>query len=790
MLVLGLIAANIVRVALLAALAAAFFYYRSVRNPSGKFLPWARNSYHLATVSLIASSSIFLYLILTHQFQYKYIWEYSSTTLPLPLLISTFYAGQEGSFTLWALYTSVIGIILMLYSSRRNYEGEAMSVYSLILAFLLLMLVVKNPFALIWDSFPADLIKSGPIPAGLTNVVVLDAAKSIWAQFPNEGRGLNPLLQNYWMVIHPQILFTGFSSMAVPYTLAVAALWKRDYTSWIRVATPWAVFGSMVLGTGIIMGGYWAYETLGWGGFWGWDPVENSSLIPWLICVASIHTALNQRKSGAFVKTNFVFSLLTFLMALYSTFLTRSGVLGDTSVHSFVDPGMWVYWLLLGFITVFTAIGFGIFFRRMREMPKVPVKHSYFSREFALFLGAFTLSFVALFVAIGTSSPLITTLLKGKASAVEVGYYVKTNLPLGIVICLLSGLGQLLWWKHSNAGSFLKSILKPAALSLAVTAMIFMMLGSEDALILLFTFCAAFSLFSNIQVGYGIFMGNPKFVGGSIAHIGIAVMCLGFVTSSRYDTKATVSLERGKPVETLGYRLTYLGYREIDSERYAFNVQVERGNIKKIVSPLMRFNTAENSTIRNPDIINFISRDFYVSPVTVQEGGQAQEVPLRLVKGASERIKGLDVEFEGFDFSDDQRAAMTDGKEFFINAKLRIADGKQRKNIELKMKSGPSGAEFIPAPFVAYDGSAYEFIIRQMMPSQADPTKSAVEVTVKLPVDDSTPKKEETLVVEASVKPMINLVWAGTITLIIGFLLTIARRSEEARRQGDKWEGE
>ena len=790
MLVLGVVAANIVRLALLAALAAAFFYYRSVRKSSQGLRVWARNSYHLATLSLIASSAIFLYLIITHQFQYKYVWEYSSTTLPLPLLISTFYAGQEGSFALWALYTSVIGLILMLYSSRRNYEGEAMSVYSLILAFLLLMLVVKNPFAFIWDSFPADLIKSGPIPAGMTNVVLLDAAKGIWAQFPNEGRGLNPLLQNYWMVIHPQILFTGFSSMAVPYTLAVAALWKRDYTSWIRIATPWAVFGSMVLGTGIIMGGYWAYETLGWGGFWGWDPVENSSLIPWLICVASIHTSLNQRKSGSFVKTNFIFSLLTFLMALYSTFLTRSGVLGDTSVHSFVDPGMWVYWLLLSFIVVFTAIGFGIFFKRMREMPKVSVKHTYFSREFALFLGAFTLAFVALFVAIGTSSPLITSILKGKASAVEVGYYVKTNLPLGIVVCFLSGLGQLLWWKHSNAGSLLKSMMKPAVLALGVTLLVFFMLGSESALILIFTFCAAFSLFSNIQVGYRVFMGNPKFVGGSIAHIGIAVMCLGFVTSSRYDTKATVSLERGKPVETLGYRLTYLGYKQLDTERYAFNVQVEHGGVKKIVSPLMRFNAQENSTIRNPDIINFISRDFYVSPLSVEEGGQAQELPVRLPKGSPQRMKNLELEFLGFDFTDDQRAAMAEGKEFAIDARLQVADGKQKKIIDLKMKSGPAGAEFVPTPYVTYDGNSYEFAIKQMMPSQDDPSKSVVEITVKLPADESLPKKEDTLVIEASVKPMINLVWAGTITLVIGFLLTIMRRSEEARQQGDKWEGE
>ena len=161
-----------------------------------------------------------------------------------------------------------------------------------------------------------------------------------------------------------------------------------------------------------------------------------------------------------------------------------------------------------------------------------------------------------------------------------------------------------------------------------------------------------------------------------------------------------------------------------------------------------------------------------------------------MMKGVPERIKDLELEFQGFDFSDDQRAAMTDGKEFFINAKLWISDGKQKKNVELKMKSGPAGAEFIPTPFVSYDGKAYEFSIKQMMPSQDDPTKSAVELSIKLPVDHSTPKKEETLVVEASVKPMINLVWAGTITLIIVFLLTIFRRSEEARRQGDKWEGE
>ncbi|MEX0736039.1 MAG: cytochrome c biogenesis protein CcsA, partial [Bacteroidota bacterium] len=253
---LGQIGGLIVKLAFLSALVAAFFYYRVHRDRSNRWLSFARSGYHLATLSLMTSSAIFLYLILTHQFQYTYIWNYSSTDLPLSLLISTFYAGQEGSFTLWALYTSVIGIFLMQYASKNDYEPEVMSVYSLILGFLLLMLVVKNPFTFIWDSFPNDLLQTGAVPAGISNYVVLDAAKNLWARFPVEGKGLNPLLQNYWMVIHPQILFIGFSSMAVPYAHAVAGLMKRDYNSWIRVATPWSVFGAMVLGTGIILGGY------------------------------------------------------------------------------------------------------------------------------------------------------------------------------------------------------------------------------------------------------------------------------------------------------------------------------------------------------------------------------------------------------------------------------------------------------------------------------------------------------------------------------------------------------
>jgi cytochrome c-type biogenesis protein CcmF len=384
-------------------------------------------------------------------------------------------------------------------------------------------------------------------------------------------------------------------------------------------------------------------------------------------------------------------------------------------------------------------------------------------------------------VVVGTSSPLITGLIKGKASAIEVGYYVKTNLPLGIIITLLSGLGQLLWWQHSKTGSLLRSMAVPLVLALAVTLVELIALGSAAPLILLFTFCAGFSLFSNLQVGYGIFMGNPKFVGGSIAHIGIAIMCLGFVTSSRYDTKTTVPLERGKPVRALGYTLTYLGYKQIDNERYAFNVAVQHGDVERIVSPMMHFNTQENSTIRHPDLINFINRDFYVSPISIETPDDPASKDVTLKKGESVDVGGVKVEFVDFNFSEEQRQAMMEGKRFTIDVNLTISDRGKKTPVTMKMENGPGGPQYLPGSYEAAGNKKYEFSLVQMMPNQDDPAASKVEFAIKLPDAPNAPKREETLVVEASIKPMINLVWMGTVTLIVGFALTIFRRAEEAR---------
>ncbi len=633
----------LLKIAFAASLLSILSYIQHHRRGSRASLALGRSLYHLTAVSVILTAATLLYLILTHQFQFTYVWSYSSRALSTPLLISTFYAGQEGSFLLWALFTVLIGLFLMRHSARHAYEAQVMSVFTFIEMMLLLMLLVKNPFLYVWESFPGD-VKAGFLPA--------------------DGRGLNPLLQNYWMVIHPQVLFSGFAAMGVPYAYAVAALLKRDYDYWFKAATPWIVFACFVLGMGIMMGGFWAYETLGWGGYWAWDPVENSSLVPWLVGIASLHGILSQRKSGAFARSNLVLGMLCFLLVLYSTFLTRSGVLGDTSVHSFVDPGMWAYVLLLGMMFASLLLPAILFIRRWKEIPRRPAKHSYYSREFALFLGSSALVFAAVFIIVGTSSPIISDLLHGKKSAMDIGYYATTILPLGVAMGMLMGLGQLLWWTRSDRRALATAAVVPLVLALATSASLWVA-GVTEPLVLLFLFGASFALFVNLHVGWTIVRGNPRLAGGAIAHVGVAVMFFGFVASSEYDAAATVALPQGTAVNALGYQLTYEGYRMLPGERYAFSVRVEKDGKDFTLAPVMYFSTYNEGIMRHPDIANMIMRDFYLAPLSLEE----------------------------------------------------------------------------PKPDAA-----------------------------------AGMKPVETLVVEASVKPFINLVWAGVIVLLVGFGVTIVRR--------------
>lgn len=766
-----MLGAILVKLTFAAAIAATILYILQHRKANDDILRLARMFYLGSVAGIVAVTALLLYYILTHQFHYYYVWSYSSTDLPLSLLISTLYAGQEGSFLLWAMFTGIIGVFLLRYSSKKGYEPELMSIYTAIFSFLILMLVVKNPFKFIWEQFPDELLNVGVAPTDGMNFMWVDQARGLWAQIPVEGKGLNPLLQNYWMVIHPPILFIGFTSMSIPFAYAVAAMLKRDYVSWIRVATPWTVFGSLALGTGIILGGYWAYETLGWGGYWGWDPVENSSLVPWLVCVASIHTMLAQRKNGSYIKTNFILSMFCFILVLYSTFLTRSGVLGETSVHSFVDPGMWVYWLLLLVIGTFTAVGFGLLAMRWKEIPAVQVEHSFFSREFALFLGASALVFASIFILIGTSSPIITNIIKGKTSAVDPSFYVTTTLPLGVAIALLAGLGQLLWWKNSKSETLLKQLRFPSLFALLFTVVTFF-LGAHHIAMLIFIFASAFALFVNLSVGYRIMQGNLKMAGGAVTHIGIALMFLGFVFSSKYDDVKTVNLEQGKAVEVLGYTLKYVGYQPLERGRFAFNVEVQKDGETFVVAPVMFKESEEGALIRNPDIVNLLTKDFYVSPLSLEAGEQEHaQNEITVYEREPLNIAGMTIRYLGYEFT------QTKEKGNYLVAKLEVTKNGKKEIVTPTMSNMTANITFEPAKH----SSGISFTIKGMNPTR-DKSQSFITLTVDgiHAHGENKEGKAETLVVEASIKPFINLVWIGTFVLIIGFIITIYRRWHEA----------
>jgi cytochrome c-type biogenesis protein CcmF len=739
-------------------------YVLSHLRPWPTALAVGRRTYQLGTLAIVAVTAVLLTLILSHQFQYSYVWSYSSRDLSLPLLVSTLYAGQEGSFLLWTLFTSLIGLILIRHSARMGYEPQVMSVFALITLTLSLMLLAKNPFLYVWENWP------GEVSPGFV---------------PPDGRGLNPLLQNYWMVIHPQVLFLGFASMAVPYAYAMGALMKRDYAGWIKPAAPWMAFSGLILGLGIMLGGYWAYETLGWGGYWAWDPVENSSFVPWLVGVAALHTTLSQRKTGGFMRTNLVLSMLAFILVLYSTFLTRSGVLGDTSVHSFVDPGMWVYWLLISLIVLFVGIAVALLLSRWKEIPW-PAAHrqstigefrTYMtSREFALFLGASTLFLLAVVVLWGTSTPIITDLLEGKKSAIDISFYARWSIPLGIAIGVLSGLAQLLWWSRSERGSVLRSLRVPVT-SAAAGSAVFALLGVTDVAPLLVVAGALFALVANAQVALRVFRGNPKFMGGAVAHVGIAIMVIGFVISSEYDSEQTVSLVQGTPLETMGYRLTYEGYRPLDGEKYAFNVKVEREGRTFTVAPVMYYSSYTEGLMRNPDILNRMTHDFYLAPMSLEQPSTDSSAVRALTfrTGESQKVGELNITFLGFSVPEGH---MGGGTEAAIGARLSVA------------RYGSSAEELVPAKRVhagrvddvpaTFEGR-FEFAILGMTPDTENRRNSSVQIAMKdLARAAATQGLPDILVAEASVKPSINLVWAGLILVLVGFGITVVRRAQEA----------
>lgn len=357
----GIIGNFFIVLAFAAALFSATSYFFSVRNESD--FGWkrlGRFGFWLQSISIFGAIASLFYILTNHLYEYQYAFEHLNNEMPMKYILSCFWEGQEGSFLLWIFWHIVLGNILIF--TTRKWEAPVLAVFALVQVFLISMMlgVFIGDYQL--GSNPFLLLREAPSNFGLPWTQNPDYLSM--PQFQN-GQGLNPLLQNYWMTIHPPTLFLGFASTLVPFAYGIAGLWKNDFQGWIRPAVPWAFFGVMILGTGILMGGAWAYEALSFGGFWAWDPVENASLVPWITLVGAAHLLVINKRKPTSLFTTLLLVFITFIFILYSTFLTRSGVLGDTSVHSFVDSGILPQ--LLVYLLFFVALSTGILIRNFKE---------------------------------------------------------------------------------------------------------------------------------------------------------------------------------------------------------------------------------------------------------------------------------------------------------------------------------------------------------------------------------------------------------------------------------------
>jgi cytochrome c-type biogenesis protein CcmF len=734
--------------ALFAGLFSALTYLRVDRGRRD-LLPLARTLYTAFTVSVVASAAILMTLLLQHRFDVSYVNSYSALDLPLHFLISTFWAGQEGSFLLWCFWGSLIG--LFVWRSAKEQEAPVMVVYLSTFLGIIAILCKQSPFKLLPPPPPAD------------------------------GVGLNPLLQDPWMVIHPPVMFLGFASLSVPFSFAIAALWKKRWDGWITRALPWALLTFLTLGTAILMGGYWAYKTLGWGGYWGWDPVENTSLVPWLFTAALVHGMFLQRARKRHRKVNLLLACTAYAAILYGTFLTRSGVLADFSVHSFIDLGI-TGWLI-GILGTFIALSVVLIAWRWRSIPKAEEEEPpLLSRSVLFILGIAVFCALATVILLGTSAPILTR-LGSTPSQVQTSFYAKTTTPAGFLLVLLAGLVPFIGWKGETGRELFRNSRRSLIVAAVLTAAA-LGLGANQPQSLLLLFTAFFAADMNLRAVIRK-AGNGKLggAGGYLAHVGVGIMLAGIVVSGAYAVSKRINLPINVPKNVGDTTLTFLRVVPGAGDRKtAMEVRVEPAGGKPYYAyPKMYENSKTGQLMVNPSIRNSPVMDLYIAPQQY-DPGQPQVVgrDVRLMKGTTTSIEGAGFTFR--DFNADRAAMLRGEQKILVLTDLTITppDGSSH-DVTLRYVFHLDTRE-AEAQDVAIPG----FPNGKMRVLAVSPNDGAVVVRMvgvsKNPADEFQAATVESLSVDVTHKPLIALVWGGFYVMMAGGLLAFVKRSGEARR--------
>ena len=824
----GIIGKILISLAFLTSAVSLLFYFQASRTEDKRLLKVGNWLFAIKGLFITAASAILIHLLFNHQFQYYYVFNYTSLDLAPKYLLSAFYGGQEGSFMLWAWLSWIIGFGLMRWT-RAPYKEPVLFFLTLTQFFILSMIlgwdvggvqIGASPFRTIVEAMPdAPFLQANP------------------DFVPVDGSGLNDLLKSPWMMIHPPILFMGFAMMTIPYCFAMAALWKRKYNEWVDPALPWTLGANVALLTAIFLGGYWAYVTLSFGGFWAWDPVENASLVPWLIGTAGIHTMVIQRKSSVAQKSSLLFAIIAYVMIVYETFLTRSGILADSSVHSFVDLGL--YNQLLLFMVVITGVGFGMFFWRYKELPSQESETKVLSREFMTITGAIVLFVLGVVIILGTSSPIIGLLFNDNPTPPEISFYNDWSMPIAIIMAFLTVVGQFLFWQKQNSESLANALIYPTLVTSLVTMGAVMLGDIRDPYYMLYMFSGFYAIIGNGWVMARLAMKQPKLIGGTVTHIGFGMLLVGILASSAYNTPlldATMqnynrAVKAGEVVDEEGFKVsqtvellelflnepkvinnqylvTYEGYEIDDQNRpgqQTYRIKFEDmdgGNVFYMnpeVYPMLTTSSMENINWSvDPDVHTGLLRDIYVyvAGSSYVEHRNNQVEKNRPMQNVADQIDEEETEAQAIEFSRGETLEVG-GFSFHFNNFVQADTTNLPPNTTIGIRAQvlvthvASGQEFLIEPLFAIfaeDGQSYVMSPPVDLPlydlsfsfTRVSPEKDAIELTIS--GLDETFSRDWVLIV-AQKKPFISVVWAGTFLLMGGFSISIFRHWGRERKK-------
>ncbi|WP_041914390.1 cytochrome c biogenesis protein CcsA [Selenomonas ruminantium] len=669
---------------------------------------WGRSVTGLSFLAVLTASAYLMVLIFNNRFDIAYVANYSAVELPGIYKLSAFWAGQQGSFLLWLLIHGGAGIYLAV---KRELLEAGMAVYMAMQALLAVFVLAKSPF--------------------VPNEVVVQ-----------NGVGLNPLLQDPWMAIHPPIIFIGYALLAVPLTYsAMALLTGAKAQDWLPAARRWALLGWSFLGAGIFIGGYWAYKVLGWGGFWGWDPVENSSLVPWLVTGIFVHVLRVAQIRQAAITMVHLAGIFTYALVLYGTFLTRSGILGDFSVHSFAGTSIGMTIAVVNGLVL--VAGLLLLLVKAKSLPKGEYYPGYDSREFILLLGALLLVFMSIIIFLGMSMPLLTQLI-GKPAAVDTNFYVRTTMPLTIAMllaiscALLRGYGQ---------GKILAKGMPLILLGL-IGAVAGFAAGVRQVLPLLLAASALMAAGAAVLAWRKHGINN----GGMVAHLGLGLSLFAIVLAGSGSQSYSREMVVGEAYDIYGHEIVYKGQKLAEGAKEKYYVYTVDG---REVQALTKLHANGTDAAREPAIDKGLGGDVYLAPTPAKDAGRLE---MLLKQGRMDMDDDFAYRF------DRANIEQQDGGRLVVTAEVSVTDGDKVEQATLSLQATADGGT--SQPVAVFDGQKR----LRLTGITQNQKQIRLEILPSLAAESNQP-----ITTSVSVKPCIWLLWLGSVLVCGGTLLALRR---------------